>query len=413
MFSLTFIATLLQILPTNLTAIENVQIATGDGATLAQATVLMEQGKIRAVGRNVALPRGTKRIDGTGKILTPGLIESVTQLGLIEVDLESSTRDFRLDGQAFSPGFRVADGFNPLSPRIPINREEGVTSAILNPTGGLIHGTGSWIDLTGWLETAPNPGSPTAMFATVTAHSKGYAGGARGGVWLRFREAFSDARFYQKNRNRYERGESRELSLTPVHLEALIPVLEGKIPLVMHVNRATDILTALRFAKSERIRLVLAGGLEAWMIASELAEAQIPVILKPSAQTPTSFDALAARDDAPKLLANAGVPLIISSMDWDNNIRRLRQEAGIAVAYGLSPQDALRAITSTPAKIFGRGASVGAIRTGKRANVVLWSGDPFELSTVVLGMWIDGQKMHLDNRQRQLARRYKRERTAP
>ncbi|HSI06733.1 MAG TPA: amidohydrolase family protein [Myxococcota bacterium] len=393
------------------TVIENVRIESGS-APIESATVVIDQGRIVSVTPGklaTPVPQATQ-VDGTGKVLTAGLIETRSQIGVAEVLLEGETVDDRMKEQALAPGFRVCDGYNPMSIRIPITRAAGITSIVVSPQGEVLSGTGCWADLTGTLAGRPDPTRPLAMFGSITSQdAKHFAGGggSRGGIWLAIRQAFDDARLHRRSANR---PSERELSLSSQHLEALYPVLDGKLPLVLTAHRASDILTALDLAKAEKVRLVLAGASEAWLVAKQLKEARVPVIIQPSEQLPYGFDLLNARDDLPALLERAGVTVILTTgIADDQNARRLRYEAGIAVANGMSREGALRAITTTPAEVFDRGVAYGSITAGKRADLVLWSGDPFELSTQVERVWIEGNPMALDNRQRQLAERYLRE----
>lgn len=381
-------------------AVENVTVEIGNGTRLEKATVVVEKGRITGIGARSKLPAKIKRIDGSGKVLAPGFIASWSVLGLREVSMVDSTRDYQLEGRAVSPAFRATDGFNPLSVRIPIAREEGVTSAIAAPGGLLLYGVGGWFELTGSMDTDPQQ---VAMYGGVGESALAAVGSSRGGVWLKMRMIFADVRHYRLNKKAYDKGESRPLSLAPIHLEALFPVIDGKLPLVLVANRASDIRTAVRFAKEQNIRLIIAGGAESWLVARELAESKVPVMVTPSLQGPESFETLRARDDTAALLARHGVRLILYSDSW---ITRTRQEAGIAVAHGLDHPAALRAITLTPAEVFGKGKELGSIERGKRANLVLWSGDPLELSSFAERVWIDGVEQSLDTRQRQLVRRY-------
>lgn len=382
------------------------RVEVGDGTVIDSATVVMDDGRITRIDVGGAIPPGAEVVRAEGRVLTPGLIESYSQLGLSEVGLEDVTNDHELAGAAAVPAFRAADGYNPMSVRIPINRTGGVTTAIVRPRGQLIHGTGSVVDLVQSLDAMPDPERPVAMFGSVDGGAIRALGGARGGVWLRLREIVADTRFYAQNRGAYDRGGSRPLALSPLHLEAMIPVVTGKLPLVLEVDRSSDILKALSFARTEGITLIISGGAEAWMVAGAIREAGVPVILRPSKQLPWHFSTLAARDDAPALLHAAGVELIVTSGSWDQNLRRLRQEAGIAVANGLPREAALATITRNPARAFGLADRIGTVAVGKRANLVLWSGDPLELETVAVKIWIDGRELPIDDRQMQLARRY-------
>lgn len=386
------------------TAIIHVDVEVGDGTTLENATVVFDGDRIVSVGKGPP-PAGAAVIDGTGKVLTPGLVESVSRLGLAEVQQEGPTRD-DVSGQGpVEPAFRAADAYNPLSPRVAINRAGGVTSAVVAPGGTLLYGTAAWVELRDELDAAPEPAHPVGMAGGVGGARSGAPFATRGEMWLELRTVMHDARFYLANRAAFDRGSVRPLALPPMHLAALEPVLRGDIPLVLHVHRAADILTALRFAREEKLRLILAGATEAWLAAEQIAAAQVPVILKPSDSLPANFDRLAARDDAAALLHEAGVQVVISSSDRDINLRRLRQEAGIAVAHGLPRFAALAAITSVPASLFGQ-SNVGLVAPNKRANLVLWSGDPLELTTVAQRVWIAGEEQSLQNRQRSLAERY-------
>jgi imidazolonepropionase-like amidohydrolase len=387
-------------------AVENVQIQVGDGSSIPQGTVVVHQGVITVVGTDIKLSPKTRRIDGTGKILTPGFIETQSQLGLTEVSAVNDTNDHSDSQSSISPAFRAGEGFNPLSVRIPINRLEGVTGALISPKGGIISGTGSYVELSGDFNSRPDTTRPTAMSGSIDARANRAAGGSRGSLWLKLRQLFEDARFYARNQSAVDRGESRPLLHHPTQLRAMLPVLKGQIPLVLNVHRASDILSAIEFAAREKIRLIVSGATEAWLVAKALAASKTPVILRPSKQQPWGFDALAARDDLANRLHQAGVTLVISAGGWDQNARRIRQEAGIAVARGLPWATALQAITQTPATIFGLGAETGTIEAGKTANLVLWTGDPLEIQSSVSRLWIQGRPQPLDDRQLKLARRY-------
>ena len=393
---------LVAMLVLNAVAIEHVRVEIGDGRVLEDATVVIDGEKIVSVGQTAA-PAGVTKIDGRGKTLTPGFVDAMSPLGLREVDLEPSTIDESMPG-AMVPGFRVAEGFNPLSLRIPSAREEGVTSAVLVPGGGLLAGLGHRVALTGTLSSLPDLKKPLVMFGDVGNGGASAAGGSRGALWLKLREAFADARWYAKNKAAVEKNQARELSLSPLHLEALLLVIEGKLPLVLNANRASDVLEAVRFGQDEKIRVVIAGGSEAWLVADELKRAAVPVIIVPSQLVPGSFEQLRARDDAATKLSAAGVSVAIACNDFSR--RRMRQEAGIAVAYGLPRNKALAAITLEPAKALGLEKELGSVEVGKRADLVLWKGDPLELSSSAEKMFIGGVEQSLETRQKKLVERY-------
>lgn len=386
-------------------AIENVRVETGDGRTLETATVVIDRGVIASVGGEV--PKGATRIDGSGKWLTPGLVESFSIAGLVEVSGVPATVDTRIHGRTLAPALSAAQSFNPRSALLPVARQQGITSVVSGPRGGLLSGRGVWVDTSGDLSRLPYEQTPAAFFGSVSQGAVQEAGGSRGAAWLVLKQAFDDARFYLRNRDRFDRGEARPLSMSPLHLEAMRPLLDGTAPMVLDVHRASDILRAIEFAQAEKIRLVVSGGSEAWLVARQLADARVPVILRPSVQGPGSFETLAARDDAATLLWKAGVEVILTTNGYSGDIRRLRQEAGIAVAEGLPHAEALRAITSRPAALFAPSARTGVVAAGRPADVVLWSGDPFELSTRAERVFIGGVEQPLETRADKLVERHR------
>jgi imidazolonepropionase-like amidohydrolase len=387
-------------------AITDARIEVGDGTVIEKGTVVVDQGRIIAVGANTPVPTGAEKIDGNGKIITPGIISVGAQAGIVEIGLEQQTVDARLEGVAV-PAFRAIDGFNPRSMRIAIEREQGVTTEVLTPWGALLMGQAFAVEMSGESDSATRA-KRVAMVGGFGSGAKESVGGARGGVILKLREIFDDVRFYKANRAAYDKAQARELSLPRIHLEALIDVVDGRLPLVFDVNRASDIQALLRFAQEQKIRVIVNGGAEAWLVANELAAAKVPVLMQPSMMMPWDFDWLHARDDAATLLEKAGVQVVIMSGATDNGTSRVRQEAGVAVSYGMSRAAAIRAICEAPARVFGLDADIGTIARGKRADLVVWSGDPLELSTSAEVVLINGAKTSLETRHRQLAEKYRR-----
>ena len=383
--------------------VDNVQVQIGDGRVQAHSRVVVNNGRIQAVGEQAPIPPGALVIDGKNRILTPGLIESQSQLGTSEVGMETSTNDDALHNNVFTPAFRVAEGFNANSVRIPIAREEGITSTVVAPSGPFIAGSGAWVDL--GLE--PHASGPIALFGGIGESAASALGGARGGIWLRLRQVLAEARFLQAHRAAVDHGDARPLAENIAQLEALAPILERTQSLILEAHRSSDILQAIDFAQKENLKIIISGATEAWRVGPQLAKAHVPVILvRPSEQNLGSFEALAVREDAAALLHHAGVTVVLSASGSDQNIRRLRQEAGTAVANGMPHQAALQAITLNAAQIYGQAKDLGSVQPGKRANLVLWSGDPFELSSIAERVWVDGEPMSLETRQKQLAKRY-------
>lgn len=392
-------------------AIEGGTVHTMAGAPIQNGTVLIRDGRIVAVGASVAVPAGAQRIDARGKIVTPGFFDSSTNLGLVEVGAVGETRDFAVssggpNGDYVAAAFNVRDGLNPNSIVIPVNRISGVTTVVTRPSGGLISGQGVVIDLAGERVEELVARTPVAMYATLGEGSQNAGGGSRAGATMRLREVLDDARFYARNRDAFNRGAVRDLSVSRLDLEALQPVLAGQLPLVVEAHRASDIRTALEIAREYGLRLILAGATEGWMVAEDISRANVPVIVQVLQNLPSNFERLGARYDNAALLRAAGVRVAISS-ETAHNARNIQQEAGNAVTYGLPYEDALRAITLQPAQIFGVDDTHGSLEAGKVANVVVWGGDPLELVTPVEHVFIEGRPIPLVSRQTQLRDRYR------
>ncbi len=394
-------------------AIVGGQVHTVSGGMIEDGTVLIRGGRVEAVGRNVTVPDGILRLDARGKVVTPGLFDLGTQIGLVEVGLEAQTRDTGMDDDAVTAAFDVLDGVNPHSTLIPVNRLGGITTVLSSPSGGLIAGQGAVLDLTGGSLGRMLARPRAAMVASYGSDAAAATGGSRGAASLRLREVLEDARFWRENRAQFERGAARPLSHSRLDLEALQPVLAGETPLVVAVDRASDILAVLRIAREYGLRLVIAGGAEAWMVADSLAAADVPVVVKPLTNLPASFDRLGARFDNAAVLHEAGVRVALSSFDT-HNARNLVQEAGNAVRYGLPWEVALRGVTLEPARALGLADRYGSLEPGRVGNVVIWSGDPFELSSRAEAVVIRGEVMPEASRQRDLFERYRAlEETAP
>jgi len=375
------------------------------GPKVANATVLIRDGKIVAVGTGVTTPSGATRIDATGKWVTPGLIDGAGQLGLVEIGAVPGTREGFLRGDTIAAAFNVAEGLNPASMLIPVTRIEGVTTALATPLGNLVAGQAVLIDLAGNTIEEMLVKSPVGIVADLSESGKNEAGGSRAGVADRLRRAFRDALLYERRRADFNRAQMPPLPESPPDLEALLPMLHGQEALIANANRRSDIETALRLAREFKLKLVLAGAQEAWQIAAELARADVPVLVEPLDNIP-SYDALGVRYENAGLLAKAGVKIALLETDTHNS-RNLRQEAGNAVAYGVSWEQALRAVTLSPAEIFGVADRYGSLEAGKVANVVVWSGDPFEFTTGVEHVLIRGKETPLKSRQTELLERYR------
>src|SRR5690349_17972732 len=379
--------------------------ASGGGAKLANGTVLIRGGRIAAVGASVSIPSDATRIDANGKWVTPGLIDGSGQLGLVEISAVPGTREASLQGDTIAAAFNVAEGINPASTLIPVNRIEGVTTALVGPVGHLVSGQAVMNDLDGTTIEQMIVKSPVGVVADLSESGKDEAGGSRAGSADRLRRVFRDALEYERRKTAFGRSQMRPLSASAADLEALLPVLHGREPLIAYANRRSDIETALRLAREFKLKLVLAGAQEGWEIARAIAVAGVPVLVEPLDNIP-SYDALGIRYENAALLARAGVKVALLETDTHNS-RNLRQQAGNAVSYGMTWEQALRAVTLSPAEIFGVADRYGSLEPGKVANVVVWSGDPFEFTTGVEHVFIRGREIPLVSRQTELFERYK------
>lgn len=403
-------------LPAGLTA-QTIAITGGkvypvSGPAIENGTVVIRDGRIIAVGANVAVPEGATRIDATGKWVTPGFINSNTNLGLVEIGAVAGTRNESAQGRDnLAAAFKVWEGLNPASVLIPPTRDDGVTTVVIHPGNGLIAGQSAIIDLVdgGIPDMLVRPS--VAMIANM-GNPRSFDLSSRGELLMRLREILDDARTYARRRSEFERAQTREFAASRLDMEALQPVLAGRTPLLVAVENAADIEAALQLAKDYNLRLMIGGGSEAWMVAEKLAAAKVPVLAGAMNNIPQSFSTLGTRQENVALLRAAGVQvaLIGNAGGGDEetfNVRNIRYEAGNAVAYGMSWDDALRAVTATPAELFGVGDRMGTLQAGRVANVVVWSGDPFEFATRAEHVFVHGREYDDRSRQEMLVERYK------
>ena len=375
------------------------------GPKIEQATVLIRDGKIAAVGANVTVPTDATRIDATGKWVTPGFIDGGGQMGLVEISAVAGTRDGSVQGDTIAAAFNIAEGINPASQLIAVTRIEGITTTLASPSGHLVSGQSVLIDLDGATIETMLVKSPVGIVIDLSEGAKDEGGGTRAGVAQRLRGLFRDALDYERRKGDFSRAQMQSLSASAADLEALLPVLHGQLALIAIANRRSDIETALRLAREFKLRLVLAGAQEAWEIAGAIAAAGVPVLVEPLDNIP-SYDALGVRYENAAALSRAGVKVVLLENDT-HNARNLRQQAGNAVSYGLTWDQALRAVTLSPAEVFGVADRYGSLEAGKVANVVVWTGDPFEFSTGVDAVIIRGRQIPLRSRQTELLDRYR------
>ena len=386
----------------------------GPQGTIENATIIIVDGKFSAVGRDVRVPADATLIDASGKIVTPGLFSPTSELGLVEVGLSAGPLDNLQRGQQFTAGFDVADAYNRRSTLIAVNRIEGITRAAITPSPGSVTNAGDRGHVLSGLAAIVNLGDKNvldrrgaALVVSLGERGSAYAGGSRAGAWLTLRNALDEAADYRDHKEDFKRGMRREYQHSLADLEALQDVIAGRTPLLVNVDRASDIEILTGLTKEHDLKAIIVGGSEAWMVADELAAARIAVILSPTVNLPVDFDSINARRGAASILDAAGVRIAFTeSRDDAHNARNITQSAGNAVGDGLSWDAALRAITRTPAEIYGVDDRVGSIEVGKAADVVIWPADPFELTTYPEQVLINGVAVPMVSRQTLLRDRY-------
>ncbi|MFC4728322.1 amidohydrolase family protein [Coralloluteibacterium thermophilus] len=392
-----------------------VHTATAQG-TLENADVLVRGGTISAVGPGLAAPAGVPVVEAEGRPLTPGLFAGLTALGLEEVSGEPDTVDNALGfadthsvEAQWRPEFDVAPAYNPHSAPVAISRVEGLTFTVLAPGilpgGSFVSGQGVAVRLDGSFDAALDPSR--TLFIQLGSRGKGFAGGSRAGQYMLLEQAVREAR-PNAPANLAAMAPSHGL-LTPIGRETLARYLRGG-RVLFYVDRAADIRQALLLAERFGFQPVIAGGAEAWKVADLLAAKRVPVLVDALVNLPGNFDRLGARLDNAARLHAAGVPVgFTQSGDATHNARKIRQLAGVAAANGLPWEAALAGLTRVPAEAFGIADGLGTIAVGQRADLVLWSGDPLEVTTGAEQVWLGGRPDSMRSRQTQLRDRYLRE----
>jgi hypothetical protein len=377
----------------------------GDQGVLNNADVLVRDGKIAAVGSGLSAPSGVTTVAANGRALTPGLFGGLSAIGIEEVSLEPTTADSAviLSAPAFEmewrPEFDVTSAYNPRSVLVPVARIEGLTWTMLSPGsddgGALLTGQGGAVTLDGRYDSVL--AGTHALFITLGGDANAHSAGSRAGQWMLLDQAIRETRSPST--------QDEHLLLHPLGREALAKYLNGG-RVVFNVNRAADIRRAVAFAKRNGMKPIIAGGAEAWVVADELAREKVPVLLDALVNLPYNFDDIAARLDNATLLNEAGVRIAFTQFNESHNARKIRQLAGNAVAHGLPKDAAIAALTAAPAEIFGLAAERGRIARGQVADLVLWSGDPLEVTSAADQVWIGGRSVEMRSRQTELRDRY-------
>lgn len=409
-------------------AITNGRILTGT-SVIENGTVVVRNGRVVSVGTGAA-PAGLRVIDARGQVVTPGFVAVDSGLGGTEVGSVRGSNDLANAANTLSAAFDVSYGLDPWSFTLPVARLGGVTRAVVTPqhagsggghshddsdfagagaggfqTPGLFAGQAAVIRLGGSsILVKPR----VAMVAPFGEAGKGVAGGARGAEFVLFKETLAEVRLYARNKAAYDRAGLRDLSLSRADLEALIPVANGTMPLIVSVHRASDIQQVLRLAREEGVKVILDGAEEGWLVAAEIAAAKAPVLLNPISNLPSNFEMRAARMQNAAALNAAGVVIAIKGNEGAaHRARDIRYNAGNAVSHGLPFAAAIAAITVNPARIFGFDGQFGELKPGAAGDLVVWSGDPLEPLTQPSAVFIDGVEQPLQARNLLLRDRYR------
>ncbi|PZN94920.1 MAG: amidohydrolase [Alphaproteobacteria bacterium] len=398
-------------------AITGGTVATAVGDTvIANGTVIVRDGRIIAVGAGLPVPAGATVIDATGKYVTPGLITAMSTLGITEVEGVRQTNDASARTTPFSAAIDVTPAINPMSPPIAVSRMGGITRAIVGPEASneIFGGQGAIISLADRTDILVRG----QAFQLIELGEDGArtAGGSRPAAWLNLRNGFAEAQRYARNPAAFDSGRDRDSLIKRLDAAALVPVVEGRVPAVFHVERASDITGVLGLTREfPRLRIILIGAREGWLVADKIAAARVPVITLTLHDLPDSFETLAStRSNVGRLVA-AGVTVGLGVFQGDSGAqpRNLPYYAGNAVAQaavpggiGLTRAQALATITSAPARIFGL-TDLGSLEVGKRGDVVVWDGDPLELTSAPVAVLIDGVPQPMTSRQTLLRDRYR------
>jgi imidazolonepropionase-like amidohydrolase len=399
-------------------AIRNATIVPVTSAPIARGTIVFANGVITAIGTDVAIPAGATVIDGTGLSVYPGMIDSGSSVGLIETDSVPGTVDTAELGE-LNPNAQAAVAINPHSELIPVTRVSGVTHVVSTPEGGIVSGQSALIQLAGWTPPEMVVKAPAAMnirfprirsapLVEVPADEEAEKDRRKSYTrdLDRLRDLFRDARAYAKAAAARTADPKVRRFDRDLILEALVPVVEGRVPVVMHANLARDIKAALEFADEFELKVILSGAQDIGRVIPDVKRRNIPVLLGP-------LLALPAREDDPydllfsnaKTLYDNGIRFAIQTQD-SHNTRNLPYNAATAAAFGLPKDEALKAITIYPAQIFGVADRMGSLEVGKQANVILTDGDPLEIRTNVHRVFIAGEDIPMESRHTLLYKKF-------
>jgi len=369
-------------------------------SVLQNGDILVRDGRIRAVGADLSAPSDARVIEAQGRPVTPGFFAGITQTGLVEISAVETSVDSALAVEGLRPEFDVTSAYNPNSSVVPVTRIEGYSWALLGATrsGSIVGGQGQAVSLDGGYQSFLGR---KVLFIDVGADASEQSAGSRAGQWMLLEQAMAEAAS--------DVQWAPEPMLTVAGRQALESYKTGGI-VVFNVDRASDILQVIAFSERHGLNIVINGGTEAWMVADQLAEAGVPVLINPLTNLPETFDQLSARLDNAALLNEAGVTFAFAGAGT-HQARKLRQMAGNAVANGLPYEAGLAALTVSPVVIFALGEDHGSIEENSVADLVIWSGDPLEVTSVADQVIIGGKMDPMVSRQTLLRDRYLPEKT--
>lgn len=406
-------------------ALTNARIVPVSGPEIASGTIVISAGRIQAVGASVTVPAGAQVIDGTGLRVYPGMMDAGTSIGLSEIGQGANATVDVSEVGSFNPNAQAFFGLNPQSAHIGVARVVGITHVVSRPTGGILSGQAALLNLAG--STAPQMAVNRNLAMVIELPRSGFGGRGFGGFQAAqnasntqdvnrtrtrqldsLRALLKDAEAYGKTMDAYARDKTLPRPKQDVVLASLVPTVRGQMPVLMVADRATDIKEAVGFAEENKLRVIIVGGRDAWQITAFLKDHDVPVLITSVMDLPTrEDDPYDVNYGAPAKLAQGGVRFAITSGDAGSEARNLPYTAGMAAAFGLSKDDALKSVTLWPAQIFGVADKFGTIEAGKIANLVITDGDLLEAKTNTKYLFIDGRLVPLDTKHTDLNDKFK------
>ena len=385
--------------------VDNATIATQTSrGTVEGSDIIIKDGIVLQIGTELTAPDGATIVEGDKLYVTPGFFAPFSHVGLVDVSLEKSTNDIRSGEAVTSASESAADSFNPKAAAIANTRIEGITriGAVPTSTHHIIAGTGLIANTSGRFTSIENEAA--FLFIRLGEDGANIAGGSRAAALAQFRAALNDGLSYPTRFREADNGDT----LSRFDAAAMVSAARGQVPIMIEADRASDILRIVKLKRDYgRLNIIIVGAAEAWMITEQVKAAGLKLLIDPHDNLPDNFEQLGARADHAALLADANIPFsfMTRTANLSHNIRVLPQHAGNAVAEGLAWEKAIAAMTTVPLSWFGLQRS-GQIRSGAAANLVVWDGDPLEVTSSPTHIYIDGEQQSLESRQTALRDRY-------